>query len=777
MSQKTKRNQLLDFKLGEVIAEKYELISLDKAEDEKLRPLGEGGSGVVFKARHALHADATVFRAIKFYVADDRFAEKILHAATAPMSVRSFNSEIINLSGFNHQNILKVIEAGVWRSIATGYEVPFIVTDYVEGWTLKDALADETFRQQLRQQPYILIDILLQICRGVSHLHARNFFHCDIAPKNIFLQGEGPEYQVVIGDLGTGRTIKEPIRDDEEPTFIAGTVAYCPKEVRELINNEIPFRDFSRLQPYWDIFAVANTAIDLISSVEHKEITHPAWLSALKLSVINAIKSVEAFKTIKDLEHRVRLLHPMQHTIWEVQELSENSPKAIRELLPIEPVSTSSRIRKLIRHPALVRLKRVPQLMMATKMLYSGNHDRYEHSLGVYQSTRRYLLALLNDDEFLSFFEPNYIELALVGSLLSNLTRFPFSSMLHEVHTKDRSLFDEFTRANIFDELLDGFGDEKSLGSLIEQYFPNVDKSKLKDVLTTGHLPHQDPGIRFIKQLFNSSINVRGMDYLRRDSHHVGIFRGDVLDLGDLLPHIRFKNHELIIRATGLTVIEQVITLRYWLLIRVYWNRPNRTVIAMIRAIILSLRGLEGFQANLRKKILSSSEEELLEFFEAEAQRAGMLDVQEICKFLLRGRPHLYMELLQFNRAEGDANARMLCERYEGLSLPDSEKLHKDLNELLIETFKLKPDRIHVLLDVPMEYGPRKLGEDLNIETYNGEITAVTKLSGIIEGAQKGFTEHIQRLRVFIHPDTYALFNTNMDLLIKEVREFLVQLG
>jgi uncharacterized protein len=777
MNQKIKRKELLDFRPGEVIAEKYELISVDGVDVERLRPLGEGGTGVVFKARHALHADVTVFRAIKFYVAEDKFVEMKLHADTAPMSVKSFNNEIINLSGFNHQNILKVIEAGIWRSKTTGYEVPFIITDYVEGWTLRDALADESFRQQLRQQPYILIDIILQICRGISHLHARNFFHCDIAPKNIFLQGDGPEYQVVIGDLGTGRTIKDPIRADKETTFIVGSVAYCPEEVRELINKEISFRDFSQLQPYWDIFAVAKTAIDLISSIENKEVVPPAWLSALKLSVLNTVKSAEAFKTIKDLEHRVRLLHPMQHTIWEVQELSENSPKAIRELLPIEPVSTSSRIRKLIRHPALVRLKRVPQLMMATKMLYSGNHDRYEHSLGVYQSTRRYLLALLNDDEFLSFFEPNYIELALVASLLSNITRFPFSTMIHELHTKDRKLFDDFTRAHIFDELLDDFGEGKSLGSLIEQYFPNVDKSKLKDVLTTGHLPHQDPSIRFIKQLFNSSIDVRGMDYMRRDSHHVGIFRGDVLDLGDLLPHIRFKNHELVLRATGLTVIEQVITLRYWLFIRVYWNRPNRTVIAMVRSILLSLRGLEGFQTNLRKKILSSSEEELLEFFEAEAHRACMPHVQEICKFLLRGRPHLYMEILQFNRAEGDANARMLCDRYENLSLVDSEKLHKDLNELLVETFNLEKDRIHVLLDVPMEYGPRKLGEDLNIETYNGEITAVLKLSGIIEGVQKGFTEHIQRLRVFIHPDTYLLFNTNVESLIKEVREFLVQLG
>lgn len=776
MSGKATRKQLLDFRPGQLIAEKYELISANEAGDGELHPLGEGGTGVVFKARHALHADAIVFRAIKFYVADDKFAEMKLHAPTSPLSVRSFNSEIVNLSGFNHQNILKVIEAGVWNSKASGYEVPFVVTDYIEGQTLKEALADGQFQRQLRQWPYILIDIILQICRGVSHLHARNFFHCDIAPKNIFLQGDGPEYQVVIGDLGTGRTILDAATG-EEPAFITGTVAYCPPEVALLINREVPFAQFRQLQPYWDIFAVAQTAVDLIKSLNNERDIRPAWLAALNTSVQTALDNNLAFKTIKDLEHRVRLLHPMQHTIWEVQELSENSPKAIRELLPIEPVSTSSRIRKLIRHPALVRLKRVPQLMMATKMLYSGSHDRYEHSLGVYQGTRRYLLALLNDDEFLSFFEPNYIELALVASLLSNITRFPFSTLIHELHTKDRRLFDKFTRPLIFDELLDNYPTGKSLGSLLEQHFPNVDKSKLKDVLTSGHLPHQDPGIRFIKQLLNSSVDVRGMDYLRRDSHHVGVFRGDMLDLGDLLPHIKFKNHELVIRGTGLTVIEQVITLRYWLFIRVYWNRPNRTVIAMIRAIISSLRELEGFQDNLRGKILYSSEDELLEFFRAEAERAGMPDIQELCEFLLRGRPHLYMELLQFNRAEGDANARMLCERYESLPLPDSEKLHTDLNHLLIKTFGLKENRVHVLLDLPMEYGPRKLGEDLNIETHNGEAIAVTKLSGIIEGAQKGFTQHIQRLRVFVHPDTYALFNTNLDQLVKEVREFLVQLG
>lgn len=125
---------------------------------------------------------------------------------------------------------------------------------------------------------------------------------------------------------------------------------------------------------------------------------------------------------------------------------------------------------------------------------------------------------------------------------------------------------------------------------------------------------------------------------------------------------------------------------------------------------------------------------------------------------------------------EGDANARVTCDRFEKLSLTDTMKLQERINNQMITTFSLNHDRLHVLIDLPVEYDSMKLGEDLNIETFRGEVVALSKLSGIVEGAQKGFVEHIQRLRVFVHPETYERLAGRRKHLEGQIQEMLVSL-
>lgn len=639
MDSEVTRNEILNFTIGEVIAKKYKLVSSDGKSDGHPVPLGEGGSGVVYKAKQSLHADITVYRAIKFYVFRDNIAQMTPHKNTGPISFTSFKDEMVNLSRLNHQNVLKVIEAGFWTS-PTNHQVPFLITDFIEGPTLAQAIVSGRLDEVFKQQPHILIDLILQICRGVCHLHSRGFFHFDIAPKNIFLQGAYPEYHLVIGDLGVGRTIPKNVGNAEDKVFIAGTKDYCPEEYQSYLYTEVPLSLLFKLQPRWDLFCIAKISVELVRILSRNVEPHPAWLDALTGLLLDICQVDANFKTVSQLEKRVYLLHPTQHMVYGVEELSENAPKTRRSLLAVEGVITSPRIRALIEHPKFLRLKRVPQLIMSSKMLHGGNHNRYEHSLGIYQNARRYLLALLNDYEFLMLFNPEHIELALVAALLSNITRFPFSSIIHEIHSKDKNLYNDFTRSNLLDELMNKSEDGKSsLKGVIEKHFPSIDIDTLSDILT-GQAPNQYPTIKFIKTLLNSSIDVRVVDYLRRDSCHIGISRGDTFDLGDLLPYLKFKNRQLVIRSKGLPVIEQIITFRYWLFNRIYWNQPNRTMIAMVRAILYILhQEMPEFPSLLRAKVLTGSEDSLLECFYNAAKEKRIQRIKELCEFLYRDRP------------------------------------------------------------------------------------------------------------------------------------------
>src|SRR3712207_7711356 len=54
---------------------------------------------------------------------------------------------------------------------------------------------------------------------------------------------------------------------------------------------------------------------------------------------------------------------------------------------------------------------------------------------------------------------------------------FPLSTIIHELHNKDRSLFTDFSRSHIFDELVKDSNGGHSLQTLIEQHFPKDRKS------------------------------------------------------------------------------------------------------------------------------------------------------------------------------------------------------------------------------------------------------------------------------------------------------------
>lgn len=786
MADETNRKQILNFPPERIVGEKYKIISSGEVQSDGMAvPLGSGGSSVVYKAEQSLSEGRSLFRAIKFFVFRDDVAKEVVPGVTTPISAVNFKDEMNNITSFTHQNILKAIDAGLLRLERENvtHEIPFLVTEFIDGQTLKDAIEQKTFQDAVEKQPELLIELIAQICRGVTHLHSRNFYHCDIAPKNIFLRGNFPELELIIGDLGVGRSIKNGGSDSSQ-IRITGSKSYCPDDIKGYLNKEVTFQQFREFQPRWDLYAVAKTAFELIDGVlGNTQKIHQPWLRALMASLESLTTSLRnkpregsEFATVLELGEYVEWVHPVQRTILRVPEISENPAGTERWLIPIEAVVTSPRIRVLALHPAMLRLKDVPQLMMTSKIEHRGNHDRYEHSLGIYQNMRRYLLSLLNDPEFIRVFRRPSVELALIAGLLSNITWFPFSIIIQELHSRDRTLFKNFSRANIFDAL--STMHTPSLQEEIKRLFPEVDEAKLTEILIGKASPYQDAGTRIIKFLLSSSIDARVIDYIRRDSLHLGISQGEAFDIDDLFQHIRIRNGGIVVTASGLTVVEQIITLRYWLHDQIYWSSSNRNIFAMLKFVLMSLhkedeQNKTEFLSTLRGQVLESTQETLLEFFLEAAQKAGRTDIVELCKFILEKSPRLFVQALQFTRAEDDAAANALCELFENLYPREEMQLQEELNQRLIERFDLPQDRVHILLDFPTESGKKKIGEDINIQTHRKDTRMMGQLSGITEGVEKSFNRHLRRLRVFMHPETHKQLQERL----QEVEDIVRLLG
>lgn len=203
-----------------------------------LEKLGEGGMGVVYKAR-----DSRLNRMV---------AIKFLPANIAADAVRKqrFIHEARAASALNHPNIIVIHDIGV----DGGRD--YLVMEYVDGKTL-DALiprAGMKTREALKAAA--------QVAAGLSRAHEAGIIHRDLKPSNIMVSKDG---LVKVLDFGLAKLteIAEPAPSDATKTSlpvseegtIAGTVAYMSPEQAE----------GRKLDPRSDVFAFGSVLYEMLS--------------------------------------------------------------------------------------------------------------------------------------------------------------------------------------------------------------------------------------------------------------------------------------------------------------------------------------------------------------------------------------------------------------------------------------------------------------------------------------------------------------------------------
>src|SRR6266498_2003248 len=135
------------------------------------RRLGQGGMGVVFRARHIFLKTA---HAIKVILPD--------LVGNDPMLVTRFRQEALAAAAIRHQNIIAVTDFGVVRGT-----MPFLVMEFVNGRSLQDILAEEKVMSPARA-----LEFACAIGAGVGAAHRQNIVHRDLKPLNIMTQTGQP---------------------------------------------------------------------------------------------------------------------------------------------------------------------------------------------------------------------------------------------------------------------------------------------------------------------------------------------------------------------------------------------------------------------------------------------------------------------------------------------------------------------------------------------------------------------------------------------------------
>ncbi len=150
--------------------------------------LGQGGMGVVFRARHlSLQRE---------------FALKLIrtHGEWKPRDVERFRLEARALGRLKHEHIVDVTDFGV---DPRGGGVPYLVMELLVGESLEDHCK--------KAGPLPLeeaVEILDQIARGLDFAHSRATVHRDLKPANVFLcRDEVGQPRVKLVDFGVARLL------------------------------------------------------------------------------------------------------------------------------------------------------------------------------------------------------------------------------------------------------------------------------------------------------------------------------------------------------------------------------------------------------------------------------------------------------------------------------------------------------------------------------------------------------------------------------------------
>lgn len=160
-----------------------------------------------------------------------------------------FQREVGVLKKVSHPNIIHILDSGI-----TNEGQPYLITDYVEGTSLKSILKKQTL--SLEKIAYILEQISL----ALQAIHNQRIIHRDFKPQNILIsQNQEPE-RVRLLDFGIAKMLKG---DDSEPFLhtitskgiITGTAQYMSPEQCQ----------GRALDQRTDIYSMGITAYEMVS--------------------------------------------------------------------------------------------------------------------------------------------------------------------------------------------------------------------------------------------------------------------------------------------------------------------------------------------------------------------------------------------------------------------------------------------------------------------------------------------------------------------------------
>lgn len=198
---------------------------------EILEVLGQGGMGVVYRARQARLNRIVAIKAIR---ADWNFGREAL---------RRFQAEAEAIARLQHPNILQIYDVGEHAG------QPFIVMEYCVGASLASRL-----RGAEPLPPAEAAGLVRTLAGAVHYAHERGVIHRDLKPSNVLLNEDGTPKIV---DWGLAKRLDQDDVNQTQSGVIIGTPSYmAPEQARG---------DIKAVGPPADIYSLGSMLYELLT--------------------------------------------------------------------------------------------------------------------------------------------------------------------------------------------------------------------------------------------------------------------------------------------------------------------------------------------------------------------------------------------------------------------------------------------------------------------------------------------------------------------------------
>ena len=740
--------------------------------------LGQGGSGQVYEVhqgnrRFALKLFFPYYQLPLFSSTPTQLAADISESLAFQKREHEF------LSCLDHPNIVGVHDCGELKltkaeqarvSIKGITALPVIVTDFVDGLPLANALSD------LNPTRSKVVRLLSRLASALEYLHGdRHYMHVDIKSGNVLVRRT--DFEPVLIDFALCKNLNLSEVSAAQRTRLLGDWDLFPKNLPT--DHELK-RIKESAGTKQELFDLAFPALDLFQFGKMLHAMQPHWATIFArrereyLAVLADQLTQWSIVTswgVRDLRPRLERLAPEHFSAFGVPELT--APTGTERTIMLPPgigVPITERVSRIIDSRSFRRLAYINQLSLLWNVYPSGGYKRAVHVLFSYELARQMSTHLYGAPLFRLLFDVKSTQQLLAVALLHDINHFPF------LHIFQESGIPSLDTLRVLDMFCDGDATgenakgQPSIYDLLADI--GIDEPRFKRLVFSKH--HEQAGDtpevdQVISSIINSGVDVDKLSYLFMDSYFTGIRYGSGIDYSGILKaatigrvpsggaiHIAFTDR-------AMQALENVVMTRYWSFRSVYWHHTNRAIMAMVLYVVRRLYVEAG--RDVRDYVLGTmwkGDAEAVRYLNAGAK--AQFGGESILSGLIEDRTRLYKRLYTVRTGMGDDADDEIYARVRRLDYVQESKFRLELACRLGEYLSKGTTRVivgdhEVLVDIPRR--EMDTGGNVYLSGFGRDhLTSLSNFSDPVRSISLNYEKLTKRVRFFISPEVGAALGT-----------------